>query len=138
MGGRSLILLDTHCLIWLDQADASMGRSARSLADTAIEGGELVVSVISFWEVALLAAKGRMRVHGSVVRWRHGLLESGIVELPLGGGICIAAARLQDFHADPADRLIGATAQALGATLVTADHRILAWTGPLERHDARS
>ena len=42
----------------------------------------------------------------AVARWRHEMLESGIVELPLGGGICIAAARLQDFHADPADRFL--------------------------------
>jgi PIN domain nuclease of toxin-antitoxin system len=137
MGGDSLILLDTHCLIWMDQADTRMGGAARSLADAAIEAGELVVSVISFWEIAWLVAKGRMRVRGAVARWRHEMLESGIVELPLGGGVCIAAAQLSDFHADPADRFIVATTQALGATLVTADHRILAWTGSLERHDAR-
>jgi PIN domain nuclease of toxin-antitoxin system len=137
VGRKSLILLDTHALIWMDQADTRMGRSARSLADAAMEAGDLVVSVISFWEIALLVAKGRMRVRGAVARWRHEMLESGIVELPLGGGTCIAAAQLQDFHADPADRFIVATTQALGATLVTADQRMLAWTGPLERHDAR-
>lgn len=137
MGGESLILLDTHCLIWMDQADTRMGRSARGLADAAIEASELAVSVISFWEIALLVAKGRLRVRGAVARWRHEMLERGIVELPLGGGTCIAAAQLQDFHADPADRFIVATTQALGATLVTADQRILAWTGQLQRHDAR-
>jgi PIN domain nuclease of toxin-antitoxin system len=57
--------------------------------------------------------------------------------LPLGGGTCMAAAQLQNFHADPADRFIVATSQAIGATLVTADQRILAWPGPLDRHDAR-
>ena len=121
MGGESLILLDTHCLIWMDQADTRMGRSARGLADAAIEAAELAVSVISFWEVALLMARGRLRLRRPVVRWRHELLERGIVELPLGGATCIAAARLQDFHADPADRFIVATAQAVGAMLVTAD-----------------
>lgn len=137
MGGQSLILLDTHCLIWMDQADARMGLSARGLADAAKEASELAVSVISFWEVALLVAKGRLRMRGRLTRWRHELLERGVVELPLGGGTCIAAAQLQDFHADPADRFIVATSQALGATLLTADERILRWPGPLERHDAR-
>jgi PIN domain nuclease of toxin-antitoxin system len=136
VGGKSLILLDTHCLVWMDQADTRMGRSARDLADAAIEAAELAVSVISFWEVALLALKGRLRVRASITQWRHELLERGIVELPLGGGTCIAAARLPDFHADPADRFIVATAQAIGATLVTADQRILGWTGQLDRHDA--
>lgn len=137
MGGELLILLDTHCLIWMDQADMRMGRSARRMADTAIDASELAVSVITFWEVALLVARGRLRLHGPAARWRHDLLGRGIVELPLGGGTCIAAAQLPDFHADPADRFIVATAQALRAILVTADHRILSWRGPLERHDAR-
>jgi PIN domain nuclease of toxin-antitoxin system len=132
-----LILLDTHCLVWMDQADTRMGRSARGLADAAIEVTELAVSVISFWEVALLVARGRLGVRRPIARWRHELLERGIVELPLGGGTCIAATQLEDFPADPADRFIVATTQALGATLVTADQRILAWAGPLERHDAR-
>lgn len=137
MGGESLILLDTHCLIWMDQADPRMGRSTRGLADTAIELGELAVSVISFWEVALLVTHGRLRMQQSATRWRHDLLEQGIVELPLGGGTCIAAAQFQDFHADPADRFIVATAQAVGARLVTANQRILTWPGSLERQDAR-
>jgi PIN domain nuclease of toxin-antitoxin system len=137
VGGQSLILLDTHCLIWMDQADTRMGRSTRDLANAAIEVAELAISVISFWEVALLVARGRLRVRGSVARWRHELLDRGIVELPLGGGTCIAAAQLRDFHADPADRFIVATAHVIGATLITADQRILGWTGPLDRHDAR-
>jgi PIN domain nuclease of toxin-antitoxin system len=60
-----------------------------------------------------------------------------MVQLPLGGRTCIAAAQLQGFHADPADRFMVATAQAVGARLITAEERILAWAGPLDRHDAR-
>ena len=121
----------------MDQADPRMGRSARGLADAAIEVGELAVSVISFWEVALLLTLGRLRIREPATRWRHELLERGVVELPLGGGTCIAAAQLEQFHADPADRFMVATAQAVGARLVTADQRILAWPGPLDRQDAR-
>ena len=39
---------------------------------------------------------------------------------------------LADFHRDPADRLIVATALQ-GHQLVTEDRRILAWPGPLNR-----
>jgi PIN domain nuclease of toxin-antitoxin system len=69
--------------------------------------------------------------------WRHDLRRRGIVELPLGGAACIAAAKLDEFHADPADRLIVATTRELGGTLLTADEKILAWPGPLDRRDAR-
>jgi PIN domain nuclease of toxin-antitoxin system len=58
-------------------------------------------------------------------------------EWPLTGEVGIAAATLLDFHPDPADRFITATALLYGATLVTADDRILTWSGTLRRHDAR-
>lgn len=137
MGSQSLILLDTHCLVWMVQANTRMGRSSRGLADTAIEVGDLGVSVISFWEIALLVTKRRLRIRQPLTNWRHDLLRRGVVELPLGGATCIAAVRLENFHADPADRFIVATAQVIGAKLVTADESILAWPGPLDRHDAR-
>jgi PIN domain nuclease of toxin-antitoxin system len=57
--------------------------------------------------------------------------------LPLTGEVGIAAAALIDIYPDPADHFITATALLHGATLVTADDRILAWSGTLRRHDAR-
>jgi PIN domain nuclease of toxin-antitoxin system len=57
--------------------------------------------------------------------------------LPVTGAIGIAAAFLADFHADPADRWIVATARELDAILLTADDKILAWPGRLDRRDAR-
>jgi PIN domain nuclease of toxin-antitoxin system len=129
-------VLDTHCLVWMDQAVERRGWSAR-LADAAIGGGDLAISANSFWEVALLVRKGRLRLEQSLVVWRRDLLERGVVELPLGGATCIAAAELENFHADPADRLIVASAQEIGATLPTADEKILGWPGHLDRRDAR-
>jgi PIN domain nuclease of toxin-antitoxin system len=129
-------VLDTHCLVWMDQAVERRGWSAR-LADAAIGGGDLAISANSFWEVALLVRKGRLRLEQSLVVWRRDLLERGVVELPLGGATCIAAAELENFHADPADRLIVASAQEIGATLPTADEKILDWPGHLDRRDAR-
>ena len=55
-----------------------------------------------------------------------------VIELPVTGEIGIAAATLIDFHADPADRLITATALLHHATLVTADGSIVARTGKTE------
>jgi PIN domain nuclease of toxin-antitoxin system len=121
----------------MDQAVERIGSSARHLADAAIVTGDLAISAISFWEIALLVRKERLRLSHSLDVWRRDLLEHGVIELPLGGATCIAAAQLEHFHADPADRLIVATVQELGATLVTADEKILAWPGRLDRRDAR-
>ncbi|MGH8566196.1 MAG: type II toxin-antitoxin system VapC family toxin [Gammaproteobacteria bacterium] len=132
-----LVLLDTHALIWLDQDAAVLGKTARHRADEALKVGELAVSAISFWETAMLAAKDRIEMALSPIAWRRELLSSGLRELPVDGAIGIVAAQLRDFHGDPADRLIVATAQIMPATLITADQQILDWPGKVERFDAR-
>ena len=68
--------------------------------------------------------------------WRMDLLKEGLIEIPVDGDIGIRANALPDFHADPADRIIVATAMG-GHRLVTADERILGWDGNLARLDAR-
>jgi PIN domain nuclease of toxin-antitoxin system len=130
------VLLDTHALIWLDQDDQSLGSEARKRADLALQQGCLAVSAISFWEVAMLIAKGRITMSLPPAAWRRDLLRLGLVEIPVDGEIGVAAAQL-GLHGDPADRLIVATAQLKGAILLTADQPILEWNGDVERYDAR-
>jgi len=48
----------------------------------------------------------------------------------------VRSASLRSLHADPADRIIVATALREGATLYTSDRRILDWDGHLQRRDA--
>jgi PIN domain nuclease of toxin-antitoxin system len=132
-----LILLDTHVLLWLDRHHPSLGPNAIAIAANALTTLDLAASGISFWEIALLLQKRRLRLKLPVTRWRRDLLDQGLVEIPVTGALGIAAASLEDFHRDPADRLIVASAQELGATLLTADEKILAWPGRLDRRDAR-
>ena len=130
------VLLDTHALIWLDQDDPALGNEARKRADLALQQGKLAVSAISFWETAMLVAKGRVTMTLPPAAWRRDLLGLGLVEIPVDGDIGIAATQL-DLHGDPADWIIVATAQIRGATLLTADQPLLQWDNSLERFDAR-
>jgi PIN domain nuclease of toxin-antitoxin system len=84
----------------------------------------------------MLKGRGRILFPEDVRLWRREQLQQGVVEIPIDGEIGIRAAALEDFHADPADRLIVATSMG-GHQLVTADHRILDWPGRLNRLDAR-
>ena len=59
--------------------------------------------------------------------WRRELLDQGIAEIQVDGDIGIRAAELTDFHGEPVDRIIVATALG-GYQLVTADRRILEWS----------
>jgi PIN domain nuclease of toxin-antitoxin system len=132
-----MLLLDTHALIWVVEGSKSLGRRVSRLADDALARDTLAVASITFWEIAMLVERGRIAVEPSVGQWRLRALGLGVQEIPLTGDIAIAAVGLTGLHADPADRIIIATAVATDATLVTADERILGWRGTLKRHDAR-
>jgi PIN domain nuclease of toxin-antitoxin system len=132
-----MLLLDTHALIWVVEGSKRLGRRVSRLADDALAGAGLGVASISFWEIAMLVNRGRITVDPSVDQWRLRVLGLGVQEIPLTGDIAIAAVGLADLHGDPADRIIVATGVATGATLVTADDRILGWPGTLKRQDAR-
>ncbi len=131
-----MILLDTHALVWLSEGLPALGKQARKIADRALAEDGLAVSAISFWEIALLHQKERITLTQGVSAWRNQLLEFGLLELPVDGEIGIAATALVNFHADPADRFIAASAVFFGASLLTADKRILQWTGKVQRIDA--
>lgn len=126
------MLLDTHVMLWLRMGEARLGTKARREIDRAWQSGEVGVSAISFWELAMLKDRGRISFSEDVGLWRREQLEQGLNEIAVDGEIGIRATSLGDFHADPADRLIVATALA-GHRLVTADERILGWRGRLRR-----
>lgn len=133
-----MILLDTHVLVWLDFGLSEMGMESLELINRATAAGELAVSAISFWETAMLAKKGRLELPEPAMAWRSTLLSAGLVEIPVTGAIGVAATELRDFHPDPADRMICASAQLHNATLVTADKAVLDWDGRLTIQDART
>lgn len=132
-----MIVVDTHVLVWLCSKDERLGEQARELADIALTEWRLWVSSITFCEVAYLVRQSRLPMSVPVVQWRRDLLAEGLRERMIDGTLAIEAVELADFHKDPADRLIVATAITMGADLLTADQKILDWPGPLDRIDAR-
>lgn len=101
------------------------GRLSRR-ARTAIEEGQvanaLCCSDMSLWEIALLIARGRLRVAADARRFLEGVIDSRAIRvLPITAEIAVLA-QSDDFeHGDPVDRIIAATALAHGAQLVSAD-----------------
>jgi len=132
-----VVLLDTHVLVWLVEGSDRLGKKSRELLDRSLQVAELFVSTISFWEVAMLVAKGRLNMAQDVSQWRQDLLGSGLKEMAAGGEVAVNSATLQQFHGDAADRIIVATAMQMNSSLCTADRRILEWHHDLERIDAR-
>lgn len=133
-----MILLDTHVLVWLLVDDPRLGSRTRDTLGARWPTGEVAVSSISFWEMAMRVQKGRLDLRFDLHDWRGRLLESGLVEIPADGGIALRAGLLTGMHGDPADRIIVASALQQGQTLLTADQAILGWPGELDRLDARA
>lgn len=131
-----MILLDTHAAIWFANDDVRLGRASQALSDAALLEDALAVSAVTFWEIALLASKQRLDLRDSPAALRDQLLDGGLVELPLTGDIALLSVELPGLHADPADRFIAATAITFGATLMTADEKLLGWRHELPRQDA--
>ena len=126
-----MLLLDTHVLLWLVAGDPQLGVRARVAIDQAGQSDQLGVSAISFWEAAWRQDQGRIQLAKKLERWRGELLAQGLIEIPVNGQIGSRAVSLAHFPADPADRVIVATALA-GHRLLTADRQMLAWRGPLD------
>jgi PIN domain nuclease of toxin-antitoxin system len=80
---------------------------------------------ISLWEVATLSAKGRVDLGLPLREWFRRAIAGNVQVLPIDAEIAAAVHRMPSgFPGDPADRLIAATAQVHGLTLITADAAI--------------
>jgi PIN domain nuclease of toxin-antitoxin system len=131
-----VILLDTHAALWFATDNGLLGKRCQRAVDRALDDDQLAVSAISFWEIALLIAKRRLRSVDSASETRDFILRAGIGELTVTGEIAILAGELGSLHGDPADRFIAATAIVHDATLVTADEKLLRWRHRLRRQNA--
>jgi PIN domain nuclease of toxin-antitoxin system len=125
MGGLPLspVLLDTHVLVWLMAGNPRLGEAARRTIQQSAREDCLYISAITPWEIATLVSKGRLALDRDVGEWMHACLAlSGVRLEPLSPAIAVASTRLPgDIHADPADRIIAATARHLGAVLISDD-----------------
>ena len=122
-----LLLLDTHIWLWLMDGDSIINKRFANTFEHLREEGKILISPISFWEVGMLAEKGRIELDRDVLDWMNTCLElPGIQISPITPHIAIFSSRLPGtLHADPADRLLIATAHVENAVLVTADKKIL-------------
>ncbi|MDR1787102.1 MAG: type II toxin-antitoxin system VapC family toxin [Treponema sp.] len=102
-----MTLVDTHIFIWLNEDKSRIPHKMLAALDAE---PDLRVSPISFWEVAMLNAKGRITLSEPVLFWlRHALEYPKMDVLPLTPEIAARSAGIV-MHGDPADRLIVATA----------------------------
>ncbi len=118
-------LLDTHVWIWSQEQPEKLGRrTTRLITDLR---NALYVSTASTLEIARLLEQGTIALSGSIGSWVAETLEAlSCQTIEISHPIVIGAYSLPgDFHKDPADRLLVATARIHEMTLLTMDERIL-------------
>jgi PIN domain nuclease of toxin-antitoxin system len=115
------LLLDTHVVLWQLAGVRELGVGARETIATATE---LAFSVVSFAEIGVKAALGKLSVPDDL---HAQVRSSGVRVLGLSPDDGLAVASLPLHHRDPFDRLLVAQARHGGFTLVTADPRMHAY-----------
>lgn len=125
---RPRILFDTHVVLWLMFGDPKLGAIARRACEQACRENQACVSAITSWEIGVLASKKRIDLFRDVQEWvRDALATPGVSLIGLEPEIAVNSTRLPfEMQADPADRILVATARYLGAALATADRALLA------------
>ena len=126
-----VLLLDTCAIVFIAEGQ-TIDPSARQQIRAASLAGGILVSPVSAWEIGLLAAKGQLTFLLHPNAWFRSFLSNSDVRLTpltpeIAPGDAIESSFLPRLHSDPADRLLIATARALGVPIVTRDRRILAY-----------
>jgi len=116
-------LFDTHALIFWCTKE-SVSDDYIIFFDKQEQKGNIFVSSVSFWEIALLAKIGKIEIR-DIHAWKNEILNNTNIELldPTASEM-IDSTLLPDHHKDPFDRLLIAQAYRHKLLLVTKDIHI--------------
>ena len=118
-----MLLLDTHALIWLATDLEQLSENAKSAIR--FHASELYVSSITALEISLLTGAGKLKWGKKpLAKFEKALNHHHVKEIPVDAEIAWTSGQLEQIHRDPFDRIIIATAQLHGMTILTKDRII--------------
>jgi len=123
------ILLDTHTLLWTLVEPEQLNSNTTKIIESACSSNRLFISSISLWEIAMLKMKKRIKVYEPITDFLQTIENiPGLHVQDISASVAAESSLLlDDFHGDPADRLIVASTIVNSATLITRDKKILEW-----------
>ena len=113
------ILLDTHILIWHLEDDARLSSDHGQLIED--PGNSILVSVASFWEMAIKFSRGKLSLSTSLGEIVRTVENSTSSVLTIDPTHTIQVSQLPFLHNDPFDRMIIAQAIVERVPLITND-----------------
>ena len=120
-----MIILDTHVWLWWATGSLRLRENQRKvILDHATD--RVGICTFSCWEIARLVADNQVSLNVDILHWFEFASNlPGVALLDMTPEIAIESNQLPgDFHRDPADQIIVATARVYQCPLVTADSRI--------------
>ena len=121
------LLLDTHTFIWLDASPDQLSAEAHDILQD--PGNDLLLSMVSVWEIQLKAQLGRLDLRRDLAGIIQDQRESnGIELLPITLSHILALSELPPHHGDPFDRLLISQSRVDNLVLVTKDENISKYT----------
>jgi PIN domain nuclease of toxin-antitoxin system len=126
----SPILLDTHVWIWYVNGSNELKKTTRDIITNSLQNFDAYLAAISFWELGMLDKKQRIILEMPYLEWINKSIEITHLHVaPLTPSIAAESCRLPgEFHGDPADQLIVATARVEGLAIITRDQKILEYS----------
>ena len=114
-------LLDTHTLLWWIE-----GRPLSDEANEVLEdlGNDVLVSVVSRWEIAIKESKGRLQSPPDLSQL---ITDSGFDVLPVRWAHARRIADLPPHHGDPFDRMLVAQAVEEGCAIVSRERELASY-----------
>ena len=121
-----MIFLDTHIWWWTISQPDQLSRKARQFIMKTPPDQRAIAS-ISIWEFAMMVTRGRLELTLSPDEWLdHAINKTGLTIFELSSKIALESCNLPgNFHKDPADRIIVATARVNRSQLITKDQKII-------------
>jgi PIN domain nuclease of toxin-antitoxin system len=112
-------LLDTHTLLWWMTKPEVLSAGLRDLLDD--RSNELLLSVVTPWEIAIKTNSGKLDGHPVLRKIESSPLNEDAKILRTEVSQVIRAGLLPFHHRDPFDRLLAAQALELGIPIVSKD-----------------
>jgi PIN domain nuclease of toxin-antitoxin system len=122
-------LLDTHIVLWIAENSPLLSDTAK--AAILSPESENHISIVSAWEVAIKLGTKKLRLAGGLSEFYRVADSNGFLTLSVEREYLQLISTLPEYHRDPFDRLLVATAIIEKMTIITLDENIRKYSVPV-------